>query len=168
MEALQRKGLGAKEATTGGFSVMPVYTQPKANERGEFVPRIAGYRVHNTIQIKTKQMVLAGDLIQAAVEAGANSVDSVRFTLADETETRRRAISDAVRNAYADATSAAGAAGVTITGVRRMDVGHSGGQPRPMFARSMQAEAAGSVPVNPGDLTISASVTIEYLIQEKR
>lgn len=169
MEALQRKGLGDREATTGAFSVMPVYTQRRPQDANDFVPRIAGYRVQNTIQVKTKQKALAGDLIQAAVEAGANSVDSVRFTLSDETEHRRRAISDAVRSAHADAVAAAAAAGVSLAGVRRMDVGHSGGGPRPMFARGMaDMVMAESVPMNPGDVTISANVTIEYLIEPKR
>ena len=169
IEAIHRKGIDPKDLTTGSFSVFPVYNQRAPRDTGEFNPKIVGYRVQNTLRLRTSKMDLAGDLIQLAVDSGANSVDSVRFTLRDPVEPRRRAIADAVRSAHADATAAAAAAGLTLSGVRRMDVGHSGGAPVPMMARmAMESHMADAVPMNPGDLTITASVTVEYLITEKK
>ncbi len=165
IEALQRKGLKKEEVTTGRFNVHPVYAEVRPGSGG--VPRIAAYRVENMVEAKTGRLDLAGELIQAGIEAGANRVDSISFGLADPRSKRSEVIAKAAKAARADADAAAAAAGVTITGVRKVTVDSAGGPIVPMpvmrnFAMEAQAMAP---PINPADVTVTASVTIEYFIK---
>ncbi len=166
MEALQRKGLKKEEVTTGRFNVQPIYSVVRPGS-GE-VPKIVAYRVENMVEVKTARIDLAGDLIQSSIEAGANRVESVVFGLADPRTRRAEVIAKAAKAARSDADAAAAAAGVTITGVRKIAVDSAGGPilPPPMM-RNFGLEAAQSMPppINPGEVTVTASVTIEYFIK---
>ena len=60
----------------------------------------------------------------------------------------------------------AGAAGVSLKGIRRMSIEQD--FDRPMFARaSMVQDAGASTPLVAGDVAVKARVTIEFDIAEK-
>ncbi len=161
LEALRRTGLGEKEATTGRFTIHPIYTIP-SRDGADTAPRIKGFRVENTLDVKTKNLAIAGELVQAAVESGANRVDYIQFTLSDERPVRTAAVRQAVTNARAEANAAASAAGVSIKGVRRLNVdGGFGGPIRPMMAADM-GRALSAPPLVAGDVSVTANVTIEF------
>lgn len=162
LEALRAAGLDAKEVSTGHFTIFPVYS---ANNQ----QRITGFRVENSIRIESKKMALAGDLIQAAVDAGANQVQSVEFTLSDRRAARADAVRQAVLNARAEANAAAGAAGVSISGIRRINVNQQFDQPRPFGAArfALQADGSQPPPLVAGNVSVVASVTVEFDITAK-
>ena len=43
-----------------------------------------GYEVYNTIEITTKELSLAGEILSSAVELGANRIESVEYSLSKE------------------------------------------------------------------------------------
>ena len=118
-----------------------------------------------------------GDVIDAALFAGANEIDDVSFTVSDDrqAELRDDAIIDAARRASADATSVAGAMGVTIKGPIEIsttgsqfspyrmhinyDSGYGGMMPMPEAA---PMEMGAGPQIQPGDVTVSAQVTVVY------
>ena len=72
IKALKKEGLTQDEYQTSQISIQPVYSRRPRQAGVEWKPVIVGFRVNNTINIKTKQLKIAGELIQAANEAGAN------------------------------------------------------------------------------------------------
>lgn len=166
IEALVNKGLDRKELSTGGFSIQPVYSQPRPGQT-DFQPKIVGYRVENTLRVKSGKLALAGEAIEAAVGAGANRVDSVSFGLADPRKSRAEVIAQAVANARADAEASAKAGGFGLGAVVRVSVDSAGlPTPPPVMFRASRMEAAGDVapPMLPGEIQVTATVTVEYAI----
>ena len=94
IDALKAK-LGDKgKVTTGGYSLNPEYDQ-----RPNAKPTIIGYTAQNTITVQTGALDLVGALIDAAIAAGANRVNSLDFSVKDDTKARAEAIAMATRDA---------------------------------------------------------------------
>ncbi|MBE0598519.1 MAG: SIMPL domain-containing protein, partial [Desulfuromonadales bacterium] len=122
------------------------------------------YMVVNTLKIRSSRLELAGKLIAAATEAGANEVGSLHFDLADPRQHRAEAIRQATAQARADAGSLAGAAGVRLVRVLSLHLDQESAQPLPM-ARFKTAEMAmtDAAPViAPGEVTVRATVQMVY------
>ncbi len=167
VDAIERVGLGEGDYHTGRFQIRPVWSQRPPRERVEpdWRPEIVAYNVTNTIHVKTKKLRLAGEIIQAANKAGANAIDSIRFTLADPRVHRAEAIAVATANARSDARALAEAAGVRL--VRVLEISLDDAQPLrpPTYERTMAMEAdAGAPPITPGDVTVRANVNLVYQI----
>lgn len=170
LEAVEDAGLEDDEYETGSFQVRPVYSQrpPRQQMEENWRPRIIAYSVTNTINVKTQQLELAGEIIQAANEAGANTIDSIQFTLADARTHRAEAIAVATANARQDARALAGAAGVQLVRVLevRLDDAQPIRPPQPFgYERAMATQADSSAPVSPGDVTVRSSVNLVYEIK---
>lgn len=167
--AIQKLGLGKGEYETGRFSVQPQYAPRPRDAQPDWRPRITGYQVNNTLHIKTKKIDLAGELIQAATDAGANNVESINFDLADQRKHRVEAIEEATRNAVADANALAQASNQKLVRVLSINLDNAFAQPLvaqyDRMARGMAgAEMAVVPPIAPGEITVTASVTMVYEI----
>jgi uncharacterized protein YggE len=111
---------------------------------------------------------MTGEVIDAAIAAGANQVQNIAFSLSPEKEQSLRAevLAEAVTRTRADADAVAAALGVTITGVQDATVG---AYYPPVVYRSASVGAADMAapvptPVEPGQVTVSATVSVNYLI----
>jgi uncharacterized protein YggE len=166
IKALGKVGLTKQEYETGRFSVRPVYASRPRNAGPEWQRKIVGYEVTNSLSVKTGKLDLAGRLIQAANEAGANSID-VRFDLASPRTHRNEAITTATAHARADAEVLARAADVRLVRVLTIHLDQAGWQPPvPTMARTTaMAEASVAPPIRPGDVTVRAAVTLVYEIE---
>ena len=107
----------------------------------------------------------AGEIIDVAVANGADQVQGVQFTLADETRQalRDQALRQAVERAQADADSIAAAAGVNVTGVQSI----STAEPVlvPFETRLGEAGDVAGTTLEPGPVTVTATVTATYRIE---
>lgn len=160
--ALKAK-LGDKGKTwTGGYSLYPEYAD--AN-RPNAKPVVVGYRAENSITVETGALDLVGPLIDAAIRAGANQINSLDFNLRDETRARSEAIARAAHDAQTQAQALANALGVKLgsilTATTQSEIG-----PRPIMMRTMAMSAvAAPTPIQPGQITVPATVAITYEIQ---
>lgn len=164
MGALLDLGLARKEIETTRVAVRPDFRYDQREGQ-----RIVGYIVENHVRATTANLDLAGAIIQKGVDAGASSVASVAFGLADEQPQRLKAIADATRRARAEADAAAQAAGVRIVRVRSIQIGGGVSAPPYPLTRAMGAEtlavAPTEPPVSPGDITVSATITATFEIE---
>ena len=168
IDALKKTGLTDKEYQTSQFQIQPMYTRRPRQAPVDWKPKIVGYRVSNSLNVKTKKLELAGELIQAANEAGANSIDSISFGLADPRTHRAEAIRAATANALTDARTLAEAAGLRLVRVLSITLDQAAAPPpipimQRMSAGMAMAEAA-PPPIQPGDVTVHANVTVVYEI----
>jgi len=129
-------------------------------------PRVTGYQLTNAVEATIRSIETVGALIDAALAAGATSMDGLSFQLADPTaaldEARRRAVADA----RARATTLAAEAGVTLGAV--VDIVEGGalppGPPRPMAELRMKAAADVATPVEAGTSELEIGVTVGFAI----
>ena len=77
-------------------------------------PTIIGYNAQNTVTVHTGALDLVGALIDTAIAAGANRVNSLNFSVKDDTKARTEAIAIATRDAHAQADALASALNVKL------------------------------------------------------
>lgn len=155
MSALKGLGLTDKEISTVGYRVSPSYRYEQNRQ-----PILTGYTVTNTIVVELSDIKKVGDVLDAALKAGANNISSLNFFASDTRQARQSAIADAIRKAREEAQIAAQAAGGSISGPLEITVNQDR-MPMPMYARAevMGAAAADvSTPINPGDQSVVVTV----------
>lgn len=149
---------------TSNINLSPVYNQPGPN--GNYVQQIVGYRADNSLSIRLTDFSLVGPVIDTAVVAGLNDIQSVSFGLQDDTDARLQALGDAVKQARKKADVMATAAGITITGV--WEISEQNAQVMPFQGTPMMARAEGGAtptPVEAGDVVTDATVTIKFFVK---
>jgi len=161
-DAIRSKLGGKGMMWTGGYSLYPDYNeQPNGGK-----PSITGYRAENSITVQTSQLDVVGPVIDAAIAAGANRVNSLSYSLRDDSKARSDAIAKAARDAQAQAQALAGALGVKLGDVMTAST-VSEVRPIPLMrAASFSAmSSAAPTPVEAGQVTVPATVSLTYGIQ---
>jgi uncharacterized protein YggE len=168
-KVLKERGVAAKDIETTQVQVSPVYSHPGARQptqTEEFVPKVAGYRVVNTIDVTARDVHKLGEMLDAVVHAGANQVNGISFRVekAEELldEARRRAMADAKRKAIL----LAGEAGVVL-GPARQIVESGSSPPRPTYLGApmfQQTSPRSAPPVAAGEQELSVSIQVSYAI----
>lgn len=158
LDALGRLGLERDQLATEGYNLSPEMQYERDGGR----PRVVGYVATNTVRAETRRPEQAGAIIDAALGAGANLINSLTFYASSIDAARRQAIAAAVASAQSDADAMARAAGGTLGALIELSTNGPSAPPRPMYAMdAMRAQAAESVPtpVNPAPQTVTAFVT---------
>mgnify|MGYP001269050853 CR=1 FL=1 len=165
VDALAAAGVPRDQMKTTDYSITPVYQEDK----GVFSSTVKTYKVTNTLRITLKDTNLTGQMIDTAVSAGANRVDSIEFKLSDDQYQvlRNQALAKAVSNARSDADTVAAALNVTITGTNTADI--SQGYAPVVYNRydnlavgATSSKTISSTPIQSGDITVTAQVSITY------
>ena len=149
MDALTAAGIPKDALKTTGYNIYPVYDDVKF----PIGQRIKAYHVSNTLTITLHDVSRTGEVIQ--------------FLLSDEQAhvLRTEALKEATDRAAADARTVASSLGVNITSVKTAEIG--GGYTPVLFqnyARSDMASGGSPTPIQPGDITVTATVMVTYLI----
>ena len=163
IEALREFGIDAKDIRTTNFSIWPQdkYDPMTGTPTGEKV-----YVVDNTVYVTIRDLDKLGELLDTVIAAGANTVNSVQFDVADKDEALKTARADAVKDAKEKAQELADAAGVKLGEVQVISFYDS--TPYPVYegkggGGGVAAEAA--VPIQPGQLTFTVTVNVTYEIK---
>lgn len=165
IETLIAKELTHKEYSTGQFNISPIYTPYPKDPPPNWTQKIVGYRVSNSLSIRTGKIDQAGEFIDAANQAGANSIDHISFGLQDERSYRQEIIKAATENAIQDAKGLAAAANLNLGRIRQIWLDNAGTPPHPNLKLAPAAFMERSTPIEAGDVAINANVTIVYEVQ---
>ncbi|WP_210396317.1 SIMPL domain-containing protein [Motiliproteus sediminis] len=167
VKALHRAGVPQGALTTRALAVQPQWSPRPRDAGADWQAQIVGYRVSNQIRLVTEQLTRLPLWIQAAVEAGANEVGQLQFSLADADGHYLQALQLATRKARQQADSVADAAGVGLGALYQLQVESQ--SPRPLSGVRLEAmtmRAAGAAPViEAGDIEVRAAVVVRYRIQ---
>lgn len=161
VDALRAGGVDPKDLRTSLVSLDAV--RDYSSERG---PRVTGYQLSNAVEATVRTIDAAGSLIDAALGAGATSLDGLSFRLADP----RDALAEARRLAVADARGRAETlaleAGVQLGRVVAMSEGGfvAPGPPYPIAALQMKSVSDVATPVEAGTDELSVAVTVTFAI----
>lgn len=171
-DVLKGQGIEEKDIKTSNLSVQPQYSQPQQGVRGEFVPRIVGYSVTNTVSVTIRKIDKLGPMLDLLIQNGANQVYGVSFDV-DDFETRL----DAVRGAAVkDARRRAElyCSGDTVKPGRVLHIAEAGANipsPEPVYGgvrmRMMAADAM-AAPVAAGEQRLSVRVQVQFELVEAK
>lgn len=161
IDAIKAKGVPAEQISTSNFNVIP---ETRYDREGQAAPKTTSYLVVNSISVELKRIDQTGPVIDAALAAGANQINSLNFGIQSADSSRRVALAQAVAKSRADAEVMARAAGGTLGTLIEMQASESymPGPPVPYMAAQRMAVAEASVPVEPGQETVRASVTARW------
>jgi uncharacterized protein YggE len=163
LAALKAQGIAEKDIQTSGFSI---YAE-RYSESGSGAGDQVRYHVTNNVQVVVRNLDKVGDVLDAAVEAGANNIYGVDFSLEDPSKVESAARSSAIANAKAKAQDLAKLTGVTVGDVVSVSevVGGGGGLYASNFAKPVaQGLGGGGAPINPGELELTMQLQVVYAI----
>jgi hypothetical protein len=167
--ALRKAGIAKKEIATLSYRIDPIYSRrPKLPSGSEWHPSIEAYKASNRIRVTAADLSRAGEWIDVAIAAGANSIDSIAFGLKDAHLYRDEVIRAATAHAIADAQSLADAASLRLVGILEIIL-NPGQSNTPMPRRQMRASFADAemTPIAPGAVTVQATVGLIYEIESR-
>jgi uncharacterized protein YggE len=159
IDVIKAAGVAEKDIQTTNFSIYP---QQQYDNNGNLTGIL--YVVENTVYVTVRDLSKLGSLLDASVRAGANTINSISFDLADKTGALSQARSAAVAEARKQADELTGATGVSLGDVQTISYYDSTVPVTIQYSRSDMA-AAGSVPVQAGSMQISTTVSIVYEIK---
>jgi uncharacterized protein len=159
INALLAAGIAESDIQTSSFSLttMPEEEPKEANEE----PRPPVFQATNQVRVLLNNTTDVGWVLDAAVSAGSNSIQEVSFDLREPGPQKDEALIRAIQDAQRKADVAASAANVQLGRVLEITEGY--GYIAAPMARSV-AFAEFATPIQPGELEVTASVTVIYEI----
>jgi uncharacterized protein len=158
IQALRRLDISENCIATERLDLSPVYEQ-----KGR--PRLVGYHASNVVRVELNDLARLGPAIDAAVGAGANNVEGIQFTVANEAPLRSQALRQASEEARAKAQAIAEALGVHLGDlIEASEGGVEVTWPRIVTPGRMDGAPT---PVQPGEMTVRATVTVHYAISSQ-
>jgi len=159
--ALQQAGVDERDIQTSHYSIyyeqepMPVMSEgPAPENRG-------GYRVSTMVRVTVRDVDKAGDVLDAVVQAGANQVAGVSFTVSDESTWQSDARAKAMADARSRAQELAELADVALGDVLSVSE-VIGSSPIPVVALERGLGGGG---IAPGELELSTQIQVTFAIQ---
>ena len=146
--------------TSSRFQIRPEYEESREGREQ------VGYVAIHTVEAETSDVQTAGTLIDAAVDAGADRVEGVRYSLSEETrqDAREEALTTAMDNARTDAEVVAAAEGRSIGDAVTVQTSDRG-RPVVYETAAYAGDAGGRTNIEPGDVTVDASVSVTYELE---
>jgi uncharacterized protein YggE len=162
LAVLEAAGVEPRDIQTSGLSLSPRWVRPEDRDGPS---EVDGYVASNTLTIRVRDLDDLGEILDAAVSQGANSLGGISFGLSDPDAAEEAARRDAVADARDRAGVFAEAAGVTLGALQSLS-DESGGGSAPVMMMRAEAMSDSAVPVAAGELTVSARVRVVYAIAE--
>lgn len=162
--ALTELDIAERDIQTTNFGV---WTERKSGPDGRLSDELT-YRVTNTVTVQVRELDQLGAVLDAAIDAGANSVYGVNFYLEESAKAESQAREKAVADALAKATELAGLTEVEVGKVISISEVIGGSSLYSNFnAREMAVAGLGGGvgPINPGELDLSLTLQVTYAIQ---
>jgi uncharacterized protein YggE len=158
--AIKAAGVADKDIQTTNFSIYP---QQQYDTNGKITGIL--YMVDNSVYVTVRDLTKLGSLLDSSVNAGANSINSISFDVADKTAALSQARLAAVADAKKQADELTGATGVTLGPVQTISYVDNSAPVVYQGSRAALANDNGSVPVQSGSMQITTTVTIVYGIK---
>ena len=162
IDTLERAGIAEKDIQTSNISITPIYKTSQGSFDTE--SKIIGYQANNSLQAKIRKITDVGHIIDVVALTGDYIISGISFDLEKDDDFEAEALKKAVTDARRKADIVASAAGKTITGIKTISIGGGSG----IFSKGFAPTSADSIstPVLPGDITVSSSVSIEYILNK--
>lgn len=148
------------DVQTQQVSISPQYSNPAPGTSST----ISGYQATNTIRITIRDVSKASAVLSTAADAGGNNtrISNIAFSIDDDSELLKKARTAAFDDARSRAQQYAELADDDLGKVLTIDEASSS-QTQPATGR-VQSDAVAAVPIEPGEQTLSFTVTVKYAL----
>lgn len=159
---LEDQGIASKDIQTSNFNIYAERYGPE----GLLADDEIQYRVNNMVMVVIRDLDRVGAILDAAIEAGANSIYGVTFQIEDPSSVESDARQSAVEDAQSKAEELASLTGVGIGNVISISevVGGNGGYYQSNFNEESAAMGGGGDGFSPGELSLVMRLQITYAI----
>lgn len=156
----QTWGIADKDIQTNQF-----YVQPNYNYTEKEGQQLIGYVATHTLSVKYRDLSKVGELLDAATNAGANSVDNIQFSVEDTQPYEEQVIAKALANAQMKAGAVAKAANRQLGTLLNVNLEQA--QVPFVYLKNelMESRAGGtadSTSFEPGEVKISTQLSAQY------
>lgn len=165
IDALTQAGIAQADIRTQTIQLYPRYdfpqqTQPDATPAP---PRLLGFTAVNTLEVTIRDLGNVGEILDAAVTAGTNQIQGIRFDLEDRTELLDQARQAAFEDAQLKASQLAELAGAELGAV--ISISETSRFPQP-FGDVAAADTGGAaeVPVLPGSQEVILNIHVTFAL----
>jgi uncharacterized protein YggE len=150
--AIKKQGVAARDIQTQQVNVYP-----KTDSDGN----TTGYSASNSVSVNLRVIAKAGRLIERVTAAGANLESGPTFSRENPELTYENALNLAIDKAHAKAASIAEHVGLSLGKPSSID---EGSEPNVIYGAMDQARAekGAPVPIEPGRVEVTATVTVSY------
>jgi uncharacterized protein YggE len=160
--ALTALNVDDKDIQTSNFSVNP---QPQYAPDGTLKSTL--YSANNTVSVTVRDLSSLGKILDAVVNSGANTINSISFDLLNKDDAYSQARQKAVDDARTQAEALAKAAGVQLGDVQTINV-YSVNPVVPAYegkGGAMVSTTNSAVPIATGQMLVSVQVNIVWAIK---
>ncbi|HQI54624.1 MAG TPA: SIMPL domain-containing protein, partial [Methanothrix soehngenii] len=158
INALLDAGINESQMQTSRFSLTTVpQDEPRGADATQEPPT---FLATNQVTVRLENTADVGRVLDAAVSAGSNSIQEVKFDLKDPTPQNDEAMTIAIKDAQRKAQVAASAAGLELGKILEITVGYG----YVMEASRSYSYAMDATPIQPGEMEVTASVNLVYEI----
>jgi len=164
LQALKQQGVDEKDIQTSGFSV---WTERPYGPEGPSGDEVL-YHVTNQVAVTIRDLETVGTVLDAAIEAGANNIYGVTFSLDDPSQVESEAREKAVADAQAKAHELAALNDINLGDVVSVSevIGGRGGYYTGVREAAVSAGlGGGGGPIAPGELELTLQLEIVYTVQ---
>lgn len=159
--ALARAGVADRDIQTSNVSLNPDYLY-EANK----APRLTGYNASNQLTVRFRDIASAGDILDALVAEGANSINGPTLTIDKPEGALDEARAKAIAAGRARADLYARAMGMRVA--RVVAVSETGGSypvPPPVVMMRAERDSAASTVIDPGESKLQVNVAMTFELQ---
>ncbi|BAS28551.1 SIMPL domain-containing protein [Limnochorda pilosa] len=155
--ALKANDVPEESMRTTGLTLRPVYQ----HDEGE--PKLVGYAAEGSVRVETKDLRRLGNLIDAAVAAGANRIENLQYARSDARSLQEELLDEAAAQALRRAERIAKALGQEVKSVAQVHEISGGLVPLGRGA-AFEAAAGSAAVVLPGSLTVEVRIQVEFVL----
>lgn len=157
--ALERAGIAPRDIQTSNISLHPDYRYAENQP-----PQLTGYRATNQVNVRFREIAESGRILDALVAEGANQINGPSLEIDRPEAALDEARTAALANARARAELYARALNMRVR--RVLLVSESGVvPPAPMPMLRMQAADAAESRIDPGEQTLSVTLTVSFELE---
>ena len=159
---LKDQGVEDKDIKTTRYNIYPQYSYPQNGNR-----EIRGYQVNQTLEAKVRNLDKVSGILDGAVSAGVNQVNSLSFGIDEPEKLKAEAREKAIEDAKTKAEELEKQLEIRLGKIVNF-YESSGGFPSPIFmeAKGIADGLGGSGPeITAGENEIVVNVTITYQIR---
>ncbi|WP_299621510.1 SIMPL domain-containing protein [uncultured Tateyamaria sp.] len=152
LEVLATLDVAPRDVQTDQLSVSPIWDNGNNGPR-----RITGFVARNAVSVRVRDLGRLSEIMDAALDAGSNDFNGLRFALQNPNPVEAEARAAAVKDAMSRAAGLAEAAGVALGPI--ITLSEQGGFRQPQMMMAARSE---DMAIATGEVGVSASVAITF------
>ena len=157
-QALRRAGVAERDIQTSSINLHPDYRHDPQGGN----PQLIGYRAHNEVSVRFRDIANAGPILDALVAQGANQINGPMLGIdkpegaLDEARTRALAVARARAELYARAT------GKRVGRILSISEGGSAGPMPMMRMEAITVSGSDTTRIQPGEQSLSVTLAVSF------